>query len=510
MLKCVELWHVPSRQYPKFKAMSKQITFPPGIGLPGRVWQSAKSIWIDNVVPDKNFPRNIVAKEEGLHGAFGFPIMSGKKIFGVIEFYSNEILQPDDNLLDLMSDIGSQLGQFINRKQMEGQLYKLSLTVEQNQSMVIITDLEGRIEYVNPMFTRITGYESNEVIGENSRVLKSGENPPEVYKNLWHTITSGSIWQGELLNKKKNGELYWESLTVTPILKDNKTRNFVEVSEDITDKKRLKNHLDTQYSIVNILAEFPPIKEAFMKIILTVCEYQKWDIGIVWTYDQQSKILRCSGVWHVPSCNPCEFLEITKQITFKPGVGLPGRVCKSGKPSWISDVTSDTNFPRAAIAEKEGLRGTFGFPIKCKGEILGVIEFFSREIRQPDGELLTMMDAIGGQIGQFLKKHQIEEHASKLSRVVEDGTSAIMITDITGKIEYVNHRFSELTGYSAEEVIGLNPNIIKSGKTPPVTYKRLWDTVSSGSEWQGELLNRKKNGEYLWEFASIFPIKNLV
>lgn len=96
------------------------------------------------------------------------------------------------------------------RHQTEEDLRKLSRAVEQSPASVIITGKTGDIEYVNPKFTELTGFTREDVVGNNPRILKSGLTPPEVYQNLWATITTGEVWSGEILNKKKNGELFWE------------------------------------------------------------------------------------------------------------------------------------------------------------------------------------------------------------------------------------------------------------------------------------------------------------
>lgn len=102
-------------------------------------------------------------------------------------------------------------------REAENQLRKLSQAVEQSPAAIVITNTEGIIEYVNPKFSEITGYTLREAIGKNPRILKSGEQPPEIYIDLWKTITSGQKWKGELHNKKKNGELFWESVFISPI-----------------------------------------------------------------------------------------------------------------------------------------------------------------------------------------------------------------------------------------------------------------------------------------------------
>ena len=126
----------------------------------------------------------------------------------------------------------------------ENQLKKLGVAIEQSPSIVMITDPYGAIEYVNPMFTHATGYSAEEAIGHNPRILKSGLMPDSVYKDLWQTILSGKVWRGELQNKKKNGDLLWESVVISTILDNDGTLlNFVAVKEDITEQKKLLNEL---------------------------------------------------------------------------------------------------------------------------------------------------------------------------------------------------------------------------------------------------------------------------
>src|SRR5262249_54439102 len=113
------------------------------------------------------------------------------------------------------------------------------------------------------------------------------------------------------------------------------------------------------------------------------------------------------------------FERVTRAAIFARGVGLPGRIWTSSGPLWISDVLQDRNFPRAPIAAECSLHGAFGFPIRLGDEILGVIEFFSREIRQPDTQLLEMFSAIGSQIGQFIERKRIEEEIRFLNKDLE-------------------------------------------------------------------------------------------
>ncbi len=121
---------------------------------------------------------------------------------------------------------------------------KLSRAVEQSPSMAMITDNRGIIEYVNPKFSEVTGYEACEVIGQTPQMFNSGMTSPETYRELWGTITGGEVWRGEFLNRKKNGELYWESSSISPVFDENGViTHFVAVKEDITLRKRAEEEI---------------------------------------------------------------------------------------------------------------------------------------------------------------------------------------------------------------------------------------------------------------------------
>ena len=313
--------------------------------------------------------------------------------------------------------------EIVEKEKAQEQVHRLSQAVEQSSSVVMITDIEGNIEYANPMFTQLTGYSLEEVAGKNLRILKSDKTPPEVYKDLWEAVTSGEEWHGEFCNRKKSGDLYWESVSISPVKNDKGAiTNFIAVKDDITERKRSERRLDAQHEVTKILAESNTVKEASSKIIQVVCMALEWDLGEIWAFDQKKNVLYNTEIWHVPLLKFTEFKAATKQVNFSPQIGLPGRVWESAEPLWIADVVNDTNFPRASVAGKEGLHGAFGSPIIIGSEILGTICFYSREIRKPDEDLLDMMMAIGRQVGLFIKRKQAENALFQSDKLKSIGT----------------------------------------------------------------------------------------
>jgi diguanylate cyclase (GGDEF)-like protein/PAS domain S-box-containing protein len=131
------------------------------------------------------------------------------------------------------------------RDKAEEKLRKLSAAITQSPVSIVITDTTGIIEYVNPKFCELTGYAAEEVVGQNSRILRGSIQSPEFYGNLWQTIFSGGLWRGEFLNKKKNDELFWEHATIAPIWNaQGELNNFIAIKEDITERKMLQEKLD--------------------------------------------------------------------------------------------------------------------------------------------------------------------------------------------------------------------------------------------------------------------------
>ncbi|MBS4059295.1 MAG: PAS domain S-box protein [Bacteroidetes bacterium] len=169
----------------------------------------------------------------------GVPMRYEGKVTGafVVQSYDNEDAYSESDL-ELLQFIATQISIYIRQKQAMDEIRLLGRAIEQSPAGIVITDADGLIEYVNPKFSDITGFETKELIGQNMKILQSGENDPAVYADMWSTIKKGVQWNGDILNRKKDGTPYWESVSISPILKeDGQIGHFVAVREDITEKK---------------------------------------------------------------------------------------------------------------------------------------------------------------------------------------------------------------------------------------------------------------------------------
>lgn len=211
----------------------------------------------------------------------------------------------------------------------------------------------------------------------------------------------------------------------------------------------LVRRLHAQYAATRALAESASLLEAAPEILRAICESLGWEYGALWRVDAAARVLRCVETWQPASGRFPEFEATSRRTTFPPGIGLPGRVWASRQAAWIHDILEDPNFPRAPAAASEGLRSALAVPILLRDEVLGVLEFFSREIRQPDADLLEMLATIGIQIGQFSERKRAEGELATLFRLSRD---MLCIASFEGYLVRVNPAWQTILGFGAEEL----------------------------------------------------------
>ena len=177
------------------------------------------------------------------------------------------------------------------RKAAQDELRKLSRAVIQSPVSISITDVKGNIEYVNPQFTKITGYTFDEVVGMNSRILKSGKQPESFYKELWNTILSGKEWHSEFQNKKKNGELYWVRSSISSLVnKAGEITHFVGIKEDITERKKLEIIQQVLINISDAIVSKQSLDEFFQLIYTELTSIINTKNFFVSLYQEQTKM----------------------------------------------------------------------------------------------------------------------------------------------------------------------------------------------------------------------------
>ena len=285
--------------------------------------------------------------------------------------------------------------------------------VEMALDAFIGMDAGGVITDWNAPAEQMFGWPRQEAIGRlvSATIVPAQHREPHE-RGLCHFLATG---EGPILNTRieitachRDGREFPVELSISSGSVVGETYTFNAFIRDISERKRTENRSAMQHGTTQILADSKTLVDATPKILRTVCDLSHWDLGALWLVNEHSAVLSCAEIWHQPSVEAVEFSRVTMQSVFTRGLGLPGRVWANGEPAWIFDVMQDGNFPRTPFAAQANLHGAFAFPIRINEQVLGVMEFFSHEVRPPDDDLLQIFVTIGSQIGQFIERKRAE------------------------------------------------------------------------------------------------------
>jgi PAS domain S-box-containing protein len=211
-------------------------------------------------------------------------------------------------------------------------------------------------------------------------------------------------------------------------------------------------------AVIQILAESTTLTEAAPRLLARIGSSLGWEVGALWEVDPGMQALLCVDTWQTPTSSAAAFSELSRSITFAPGVGLPGRVWATEEPVLVHDVTREANFPRAQAATEAGLHAGFGFPIAAGDRVLGVIEFFSQDARAPDAGLIETIASASSQIALFMESRQAEDDlrtdAALHSSMLDSTLDCVIAMDHEGRVIEFNPAAEATFGYSREQAIG--------------------------------------------------------
>ncbi len=287
---------------------------------------------------------------------------------------------------------------------------------------IITIDEKGTIKSFNPSAERLFGYKPSEIMEKNIKLLmpEPFQSEHDQYlKNYIETGISKIIGIGrEVTGLRKDGSTFPLDLDITEMYLG-ETRMFTGTLRDITERKNAEAQSQLQFELSRILLDGKSLGKTIPRILQTMGEFMEWEISHYWEKDSKSEMLNCRYSWNDDCLNDNEafkeFKKISYQRAFKKGKGLPGRVWEKLEPSWIPDVRSDKNFPRAPFAKNLGMQVGFGFPVFSKNKFIGMIEIFARQRCLPDATHIRMMTSLGAQIGQWIRLKKAEKLLEKIN-----------------------------------------------------------------------------------------------
>lgn len=344
------------------------------------------------------------------------------------------------NATPLFEEEGKKVGSFAlitditRQKEAEKALKKLSNSVEHSPSTVVITDKQGKIEYVNPKFTEITGYLAEEAMGQTPSILNARLQPSEFYRDLWQTILSGKEWRGEFCNKRKNGEIFWESASISPILDEKgEITHFVAVKEDITEKKKAGEELAKREKLLdgisNAVSELianPNPDDALQKALSIIGQKADADRAFVFKNSKSETgehLINQLFEWSSDSVEPQINNPIFQNLPYKQI--FPGwyKIMDSGKT--ISGNREDFHKEIQDIMELRGVKSLLFVPIFVRGEFWGFTGLdICKEYRSWSETEISIFRAFADTLGEALKRAEDSVALTEAKEKAEAATRA--------------------------------------------------------------------------------------
>lgn len=305
----------------------------------------------------------------------------------------------------------------------EAESRKLAMVAQRTDNAVILADKDGLIEWVNDAFERMTGWRLEEVRGKKpGSFLQGPRTDPHTAEEMGRKVRAGESFRCEILNYRKDATAYWVDIEVQPICdNDGHVTHFMAVEADVSGKKRNEMRRQLEAAAAEVITSGVRLPDLIPAMLRALGRQLQATVGMWWVPDLRGEVLHLAESWQLPGTEAEVFMQASREMTFPPGKGLPGRVWAGHASHWITDVRQDQNFPRRHAAAECGITGAVAFPVMVDGHIRGVMELFSVHLDAPDPDLLEALRRIGSQLGLLLKRLEAEAALRRSERAMNEG-----------------------------------------------------------------------------------------
>ncbi|MDD5300578.1 MAG: PAS domain S-box protein [Gallionella sp.] len=523
------------------------------------------------LLPDEDGKPLRYGAAPGLSDFCNQPIKGGgERVLGTFAIYHHKPAQPSDTEIALIEHYAGLAAQVIERVRNRDDLCLKNLALNAAANAIVITDRNSKIEWVNQAFGKLTGYSVAEAIGHYPKELvKSGKHSQTFYQELWQTIISGKVWHGEIINRRKDGSLYHEEMTITPVANEHgEITHFVAVKQDITERvnaglvlRQYKLVIDTVndgFWMVDAMGNLLEANAVYAKISgyqvdelvnMHVCQLEAIEQSVEEVRAHIEKVIaqgcvrfetrhrhkdgheidvEVSATFMVESQ---QFFVFIRDITERKCAEIALRESEANQHAilnnspymaWLKDPdgrylkVNKTYADYARLKDARQIIGKTDFDLwprklaeKYRADDAEVMALRQQKhIEEPslDGDTMhwvetfktPVIDQGGNVLGTTGFAHDITERkqAEAELRIVAatfESKDGMMVTDAENVILRVNHAFTEITGYTAEEAIGRTPGMLKSDRHDAAFYAAMWKSIRSTGSWHGEIWNQHKN-----------------
>lgn len=450
------------------------------------VISTRKPLFIEDVLNNPlAAPIREVMRQRGTVNLCILPLLAGQEVIGTIgiDFFSLQ-RKITDNETRLLETVVLQTATAIQNARLFSETQQLNLAIQSGTDILVVTDIDGQITFVNQAFTDVTGYTFEEVAGNTPRILKSGLHPPELYAELWSTILAGEVWHGELTNRRKDGRLYMVDETILPVKdRQGNVTGFTSIQRDVSEQKQAEKIRNAIYQITdaalasqNLDVLFPAVHE----VIGSLIPARNFYIAL---YDQTADLI--SFPYYVDEHDQAWPPQ-------KPGSGLTSHVLRTGRallatPQVIEELT------RRGEVQPDGTPGVdwLGVPLRAKGAVVGVmaVQSYDEAVRLTDEhrETLTLLATqVASAIERIQSAQALARSEGELRALFASMTDVILIYDKEGRYLRIAPTNPSRLYRPPEELIGKKINEVLPPETHEVFMAAIQQVLESGETYTFE------------------------
>ncbi|HEV8480121.1 MAG TPA: PAS domain S-box protein [Candidatus Eisenbacteria bacterium] len=392
----------------------------------------------------------------------------------------------------------------------------LSVAIESLPGCFVAMDQFGMIIEFNHAAEKVFKRSRREVI---NRDMAETLIPPELRerhrRSLAHYLETGERHvierPVEMRALRADGTTFWAEIHVSVAHHPSGKTAFVAHIVDLTETKRQQREIAVSQAIGRAIGEDNSVSDTTVDVLKAVGEYGNWDVALAWMLDEAGETLRFAEAW-LGRKDVASFVKRSRELSFTIGKGLPGRVWELRRPHWVTDISANPNFPRSRAAIESQLTSGFALPVRADARILGVIEFFSRERREPDDEMNATFASVGLRLGNFIERkvqaEKLREANDMLRALLRASPLAIIQVDRDFIVRFWNAAAERMFGWSEREMLGRPYQVVVPAEKRN-EFRKLCERLFTGEELKSvDTWRKHKDGSRVDIHLSVAPLRD--